>query len=125
MVDTIRGLGSLEELHLHRNRIGNVGCDALATLLEDPNSNLCTLDLSSNEIDNRGKIILANSLANNAKLRNLYVGAFPQSVEDVFSKLLCNTYSVNQTYLSNHTLENMTPPHGMSHTGAILHPYCS
>ena len=30
----------LEELDLDNNNIGNTGCDALAALLADPNSNL-------------------------------------------------------------------------------------
>ena len=124
MVEIVRGHASMEELWLRGNSIGNAGCSILATLLEDQNSNLCTLDLTSIEVDNEGTTILANSLANNAKLRNLYVGQrlapLPQSVQDVFSRLLCNTSSVNQTYLSNHTLEKMKIPHGMSLTGPHL-----
>ena len=34
------GHSSLEKLDLSINRIGNGGCDALATLLRDPTSNL-------------------------------------------------------------------------------------
>jgi len=132
IVETMRGRASLEILDLEYNRIGNAGCEVLATLLEDPISNLCTLDLTGNEFDNAGTTILANSLANNAKLRKLYLGALPQGVHDVFSGLLCNTSSVNQTYLSNHTLEEVTTPNGtafaeevttqhdMSFTGAHL-----
>ena len=125
MVETVRGHASLEELYLCGNSIGNVGCSILATLLEDPNSNLCTLDLTTGyeiEIDNDGITILANSLANNAKLRKLFLSltSVPQCVQDVFSEILCNTSGVNQTYLSNHTLEEMTSQNDMSLTGTHL-----
>ena len=107
------------------NRLGNAACSILATLLEDPNSNLCTLDLTTGyeiEIDNDGITILANSLANNAKLRKLFLSltSVPQCVQDVFSEILCNTSGVNQTYLSNHTLEEMTSQNDMSLTGTHL-----
>jgi len=65
IAESIRGRPLLEKLELHQNRIGTIGCKALATLLEDPNSNLTTLELFSNRINNDGASILANSLANN------------------------------------------------------------
>ena len=54
IVDAIRehGISMPEELRLLDNRIGNVGCNALATLLADPNCNLRLLSLGDNAIHN-------------------------------------------------------------------------
>ena len=109
MVEAIkRGCNtSLEELHLFGNRIGNTGCHALATLLEDPNSNIQTLDLDENQISNEGATAIANSLVNNTKIQTLELQSnpFDQSAIDIFCRVLCNKSSVNDTYSSNHTLE--------------------
>ena len=51
-------------------------------------------------------------MANNTKLKDLYLlnNQFEQSVvEDVFSRVLCNTLSINDTYASNHTLDSVMP----------------
>ena len=87
----------LEELDLYENNIGNVGCDAIATLLEDPNCDLRALQLASNAINNEGANTIANSLSNNNKLQNLYLHGNPidQSVQDVFSNILCNTSNIS------------------------------
>ena len=55
IVDAIKGgcKTSLENLHLFR-RIGNAGCHALVTLLEDTNCNLKLLSLFGNKINNEG-----------------------------------------------------------------------
>ena len=114
MVEAVRGQGIIEELHLGGNRIGNTGCEVLATLLEDPNSNLHTLDLcqEGNHIGNVGATTLVNSLSNNTKLRKLNLDNNPidRSVRNTFSKLLCNKSSINSIYLSNHTLEELYLP---------------
>ena len=108
MVEAVRGHASLEKLNLEYNRIRCAGCDALATLLEDSNSKLRTLYLGNNNIRNVGATTLANSLSNNTKLEELWLRIrIDQSVEDDFSKLLCNTSSVNSIYFSNHTLEKL------------------
>ena len=112
MVEAVRGQGIIEELHLGGNRIGNTGCEVLATLLEDPNCNLRSLDISRNIIDNGGATILAKGLTNNTKLRKLSLLNNPidPSVRNTFSKLLCNKSSINSIYLSNHTLEELYLP---------------
>ena len=109
IVDAIRGHRILEELHLVANNIGNAGCEAIATLLIDPNCNLRVLHLDSNAITDEGVTTIANSLINNNKLQKLclYSNPIDQSVEDVFSNILCNTSNINNTYSSNHTLENL------------------
>ena len=101
---------SMEELELSANSIGNVGCLAIATLLEDPNCNLHTLELQGNGIGNEGAIAIANSLVNNTKLKKLRLNNNPidqSMVENAFSKVICNTSSVNDTYNSNHTLKEL------------------
>ena len=118
IVDAIRGLRVLEDLDLHHNNIGNTGCDAIAALLEDPNCNMHTLGLEFNAINNEGATTIANSLSNNNKLQHLYLGGnqINQSIEDIFSNILCNTSNIEQTYLSNHTLESLYLPqeHGQN-----------
>ena len=78
IVDALRGRTTLEELSFRSNRIGNTGCEALATLLADPNCNLRDINLYNNDFD--------------------------QSVEDIFLRSLCNKTSISDTYSSNHTL---------------------
>ena len=111
MIEAIKGgcNTSLEILYLYGNRIGNAGCQAIATLLEHTNSNIKTLDLDRNQIGNEGATAIANSLANNAKLKvlNLRSNPFDPSAVDIFCRVLCNTSSANGTYHSNHTLMNV------------------
>jgi len=99
----------LEELRLGDNIIGNAGCDTIATLLADPNCNVCALYLGNNAIDTEGAITIANSLINNNKLQDLYLdnNRIDQSVEDKFCRALCNKISINDIYLSNHTLNEL------------------
>ena len=115
MVEAVRGHRSLAILDLESNRIGNAGCEVLDTLLHDPSCNLQILDLRRNNIDNEGATILANGLANNTKLKSLilYNNQIDQSVQDVFSKLLCNVSSINSMHSSNHTLEELGLPQGL------------
>ena len=108
MVEAIRGHRSLGTLSLNYNRFGNVGCQALASLLQDPSCNINTLDIHHNHINNEGAIAIANSLASNNKLMNLDITHNQMNdeyeVQEAFVKLLCNTTSINDIYSSNHTL---------------------
>ena len=114
MVEAIRGHRLLEVLDLSMNRIGNAGCDTLATLLEDPVCNLRILDLTMNRISNVGATALANGLRNNTKLKELRLSYNPaccqSTLEDIFSKLLCNMTSINTIHSSNHTLKELWLP---------------
>ena len=111
MIDAIKGgcNTSLERLYLYENRIGNAGCHAIATLLADTNCNLQLLNLNTNQIGNEGATVIADSLVNNTKLQTLYLRSnpFDQSAIDIFCTVLCNSSSVNDTYRSNHTLEEL------------------
>ena len=70
LVEAIRGHTSLMYLDLRSNRIGDVGCAAIASLLE-LNCNLRFLDFNNNAITNEGAIAIANSLTNNTNLQGL------------------------------------------------------
>ena len=85
---------------------------AISSLLQDPNCRLHTLNLKNNSIRNEGATSLANSLARNNRLRELYLGGNPidQSVYDVFSKILCDASSIYSLYSSNHTLNMLRLP---------------
>ena len=110
IVEALRGQTSLEKLYLNDNSIGNEGCEALALLFQDRYTNLKEVQLSeNNNIGNEGTITIVNNLANNTKLEHLWLtdNPFDHTVEIFFSKLLCNTTSVNSIYSSNHTLRDI------------------
>jgi len=107
LIAAIRGHTKLATLSLNGNRIGSAGCNILADLLKDPQCNLVALDLNHNQVNADGAIVLANALAKNIKLENLVLlgnGVTRRGVFDAFFQVLCNTSSINATYLSNHTL---------------------
>ena len=81
MVEAITGYPLIEELDLSYNRIGNAGCEALATL-----RNVTYLRLMGNNNSNQFD---------------------RQSVNDSFCASLCNAPSINDIYLSNHKLEKL------------------
>ena len=112
IVEAVRGHRSLEKLFLHDNRIDNAGCETLATLLQDPCCNLQIINLMINNIGSNGAVTLANGLANNTKLKHLFLDSNPIGQEEmnVFSRLLCNTTSISNTFSSNHTLEKLGLP---------------
>ena len=104
---------SLRVLRLSSNRnITARGYLSLAAQLENPNCNLEVLNLSFNNIDNEGALILANALPANCKLNELNLVSYSDNNGITaegwsnFAKVLCDTSSINNTFLSNHTLEN-------------------
>ena len=96
-------------LDLSKNQITARGCERLAPLLANPNSNLEQLFLYNNNIGNEGAIIFANALTTNNKLKrlNLIDNGITAEGWSSFSKVLCDTSSINKTHNSNHTLENL------------------
>jgi len=124
IIEAVSGHRSLERLNLAENLIGNAGCETLATLLRNQNSNLQNLNLEGNNIGNEGVTTLANGLLNNTKLIKLSLHAQPmdQSVGGIFARLLCNKSNINETYSSNHTLEIlMLPQILVEPLGSLLH----
>jgi len=113
MVDALRGHSSLELLDLDQNQIGSIGCEAISSLLTDPNSKLIKVVLRSNNIDDEGVNILVNSLVGNTKLKYLYLDdnhIDPSLTFSVFSNLLCNKLSLNGIHSSNHTIKKLVLP---------------
>ena len=105
IVDAIRGHNKLEELDLDENNIGDVGCETLATFLEDPSCNLRSISLLRNQIGDAGATAIANSLSGNNKLQEIYLeGNSINRIGDIFCGVLCNTSSINSTFSSNHVL---------------------
>ena len=89
------------------------GWKTLSTLLERRDSNLEKLNLSVNNIDDEVALIFANALKGNHKLTDFDVYDSDITTEGWahFTRLLCDTSSVNKTYLSNHTLLDLNIPH--------------
>ena len=75
----------MKDFSFHSSGIGNAGCEAVVTLLADPNCNLQYLNLNNENID--------------------------ESVDDIFIGSLCNKSSISDTYFSNHTLHKLLLPH--------------
>jgi len=112
LVEAIRGHGLLEKLLLAENSIGNIGCEAIATLLEDPSCNIQVLGLSDNMVGSKGAGDIANSLSRNNQLETLYLNnnriTRPSPIlQSEFSRVLCDTSSINNTYSSNHTMKEV------------------
>ena len=106
----VPGLNSCSHLHtlrLSRNElITSKGWQHLATVLEAPNSNINGLVLAGNNVDDEAAVEIARSLVNNIKLVTLNLNSNQINAKGwkAFSKLLCDTSSINATFLSNHTL---------------------
>ena len=102
---------NLRVLNLSFNpHITSRGCQSIAALLENPkNSSLNILSLGSNSISDEGALIFANAMASNNKLKTLSLFGNGITAEgwSGFSKTLCDTSSINNTFLSNHTLESL------------------
>ena len=108
MVEALVGHPVVELIQLDENQIGNKGCELLSKLLQDPSSTLTNISLRSNNVGNEGAIAFANSIAN-SKLETLSLFNNPVdiSVDSAFSKALCDTTSILNTYQSNHTFTQL------------------
>ena len=97
-------------------------CQSLAALLEHPHCNLDRVYLSNNNIGDEGAIIFANALASNRNLKtlNLYRNDITAEGWSCFSKVLCDTSSVNNTFLSNHTLEKLSSSNHARNVDSLL-----
>ena len=116
LIPALKSSIRLETLSLSRNgSITSRGWQQVATVLESPNSNLTTLRLvvyGWDYLDDEVATALTSALVNNYTLTTLGIQNYSNpSITDegwkAFSKLLCDTSSVNSTYLSNHTLQSV------------------
>ena len=102
----------LKELNLGTNQSITIrGWKTLSTLLEMSDSKLKALHVQDNDIGDEGALVFANALKNNSTLKTLDLtaeGSITAEGWTPFLNLLCDASSVNNTYLSNHTLENIT-----------------
>jgi len=102
-------LGKLSCLNLSYNMLSINdfdGYQAIAALLEDPSCNLHELVLNGSNIQGERLRSFARAMTKNKTLMilDLSRNAINDADWAVFSDVLCNTSSVNNTYKSNHTL---------------------
>jgi len=105
---TIAANTSLETLTLSRNPFTIAGVRSISTLIQSERSTLKLLDVGRIRTGDNEEVavILSNALTNNTSLMNLGIGYNISEARGVtFSKLLCDTSSINNIYSSNHTLE--------------------
>ena len=80
------------------------GWKTVATLLERPNCKIKELELYRNNLGDEGARIFVDALSSNSSLE--VINLEHNGIRWLpLCKLLCDTSSVNKTYLSNHTLE--------------------
>jgi len=109
LLPALRG-HALQQLNLGSNRSITIkGWKLLSTLLEMPKCNLKELYIHHNSIGDEGIQVFAKALTNNSTLKTLSLWSSGVTAEgwSHFSKLLCDTSSINNTYLSNHTLTSL------------------
>ena len=115
LVQTLSNSNRLQKLDLLCNEEITIrGWKAVSSLLEI-SSSLEDLTIHSNIIKDEGALVFANALANNSTLKRLdldYCGITPEGWKH-FKKLICDTSSVNNTYLSNHTLQYLGDEHDL------------
>jgi len=105
---------SLKLLDLSDNQTITIeGWKTVSTLLERADSSLEKLNISENNIGNKGALIIANALRDNSKLKALRLHQTNITAEgwEYIWTLLCDDSTVNKTYLSNHTLEDLGNTH--------------
>lgn len=110
LVPALKSCSHLEILRLDYNTfITAKGWQHLASILEAPNSSLTTLSIQSNFINDEALAFFTNALINNETLvkLNLNGNQVTSKGREPFIKLLCDTSSVNSTFVSNHTLNSI------------------
>ena len=110
LMNGLSQLHLLENLDLSKNKLGRSGCEALATLLEKENSVLKCLSLVKTRMDDEGITIIVYALRNNKTLETLNLSKNKRITESGWKcilDLICDTTSINSTYLSNHTLKGL------------------
>jgi hypothetical protein len=103
---------SITELCIYVDRLGESVLSSLSALLQSESCSLTSLDLRSNifsgPLGDDGAVALADALKGNKSLKYLYFSSDSNNLTSVgwsaFSRLLCDTSSVSNTYLSNHSL---------------------
>ena len=112
LVEGIMQHCSLTELYLsHNHFITANGLPSLSSLFRAEHCSLCILYLYGINFGNDGAAVLAGGLIGNKSLTELRFNPTDSGITArgwaAFSRLLCDTSSVNSTYLSNHTLQQV------------------
>eukprot|EP00986_Skeletonema_menzelii_P013086 scaffold7435_cov74-Skeletonema_menzelii.AAC.2 len=128
----------LEELNLDSNLITGVGLRSMNPYFQSGNCRLRNLRLYFINFGDEGALALADGLKGNKSLRRLQFHPCESGITDVgwaaFSKLLCDPSSINNTYHSNHNIDQIgycfanegTPPdmlHYISVNHLSRHPH--
>ena len=100
IIRSLIGNTKLKQFDLYNNNIGRSGCESIATLLADPNSNIRSINLTNCQIDDDYAALLARSLIGNTKLKilGLFRSRITETGWNAFSSVLLN---------GNHTLCNL------------------
>eukprot|EP00984_Skeletonema_dohrnii_P011452 scaffold4580_cov73-Skeletonema_dohrnii-CCMP3373.AAC.3 len=109
LVQGMKSCRSLAKLDLsHNNAVTAVGLQAL---LRAGRSSLKELELWGMRIGDDGAKVIADELVGNNSMERLYFCPGYSNVTSkgwsAFSRILCDTSSVNDTYISNHTISNI------------------
>ena len=107
LAEVVESLSNMETLNLSRNRITISGLEALSRIFKNRSCSLKEIDLYPTNIDDSEAKAFAEGLVGNQSLTKLLFDYTDLTALgwSAFSTLLCDTSSVNNTYLSNHTLE--------------------
>ena len=111
LVPALANCNHLKKLALAQNHpITAKGWKRLASILEAPDYTLDTLSVYNNNVDDEAAAEFASALTNNQTLLKLHLNtnhSISAKCWRIFSNLLCDTSSVNATFLSNHTLQDI------------------
>jgi len=107
LVEGMENLCNIEALTLSRNRVTASGLSVLAGTFHRESCSLKEVDVDGMYIGDGEAEVLAEGLRGNTSLTKLICDQTNVTALGwaAFSRLLCDTSSVNNTYLSNHTLE--------------------
>ena len=113
---------NLEVLRLGANPfVTAAGLASMSTLFQSKTCSLEVLWLNEMSIGDDGAVALADSLVGNTSLKHLVLSPNVAGITEAgwaaFEDLLCDTSSINNTYLSNHTLARIGDYDG-------LHEHC-
>ena len=109
-VEGIENFVNLERLNLlHNNLITSSGLAVFAPIFHRKSCSLKEIDLHPTNIDDSEAKAFAEGLVGNGSLERLLFGYTNLTAVgwSAFSTLLCDTSSVNNTYLSNHSLKEI------------------
>ena len=97
----------MKQLDLSNNNIGRSGCESIATLLQDTNSNINKISLSRCEIDVQCAALLAQALVGNIKLKCLDLSQNSMPIHGWYGFIAILNCSRNHTLCSLGDNRNM------------------